>query len=314
MTEISRRQFLRKSSGVGAGVLSLPFARNLWAREPDISFPTAPRERLSVTSWPFRAYIESPSNRFRDPTKPGMTLIEFAAMVAHRFGIRNINPLSWHFASTDISYLKRFRDALERQGSRLVNLGLGGGAFYDPDPRKRQEAVASAKKWIDVAVFMGSPGVRPQINEPHRLRPNLDHAASSFGQVAEYGAKKNIVVDMENDDPVTQDPFFIAKVIDKVGNPYLRALPDFGNSAVKGPEFNAKGLTVMFRHAYNMSHVKDTVEGPHGEVIRVDVAKAFAIAKASGYRGYFSMEYDMDSGDPFSATERLVKLSLRNLS
>jgi sugar phosphate isomerase/epimerase len=314
MKEVSRRQFLTKSAAVATGALTLPLGQNLWARQPDISFPTSPRDRLSVTSWPFRAYIESPSNRFRDPSKPGMTLIEFAAMVENRFGIHNINPLSWHFASTELSYLTQFRQALEKRGLRLVNLGLGGGAFYDPDPQRRREAVNDAKKWIDVAVIMGSPGVRPQINEPHRLRPNVDHAASAFGQVAEYGAKKNIVVDMENDDPVTQDPFFIAKVIDKVGNPYLRALPDFGNSAVKGPEFNAKALTVMFQHAYNMSHVKDTVEGPHGQVIRVDVAKAFAIAKASGYRGYFSMEYDMDSGDPFSATQRLVRLSLENLS
>jgi sugar phosphate isomerase/epimerase len=313
MTELSRRRFLTRSGAAATGALTTTFDENLWARRPDILFPTSPRDRLSVTSWPFRAYIDSPSNRFRDPSKPGMTLIEFAAMLANRFGIHNINPLSWHFASTDPSYLTQFRQALDKQGSHLVNLELGGGGFYDPDPRRRQEAVQSAKKWIDIAVIMGSPGVRPQINEPHRLRPDADRAASAFGQVAAYGAKRNIVIDMENDDPVTQDPFFLARIIDKVGNPYLRALPDFGNSAVKGPEFNAKALTVMFQHAYNMSHVKDKVEGPHGQVFSVNIAKAFAIAKASGYRGYFSMEYDMDFGDPFSATQRLIRLSLQNL-
>jgi sugar phosphate isomerase/epimerase len=314
MAEVSRRRFLASGAAAATGVLTLISGSSLGARQPDILFPSSPRDRLSVTSWPFRAYMESPSNRFRDPGKPGMTLIEFAAMVANRFGIHNINPLSWHFASTDPSYLTRFRQALDKQGSHLVNLELGGGGFYDPDPERRREAVESAKKWIDIAEILGSPGVRPQINEPHRLRPDVDRAASTFGQVAEYGAKKNIVIDMENDDPVTQDPFFIAKVIEKVGNPYLRALPDFGNSAVKGPEFNAKALTVMFQHAYNMSHVKDKIEGPHGQVSSVDVTKAFAIAKASGYRGYFSMEYDMNSGDPFSATEHLIRLSLRNLS
>jgi sugar phosphate isomerase/epimerase len=314
MKSLSRREFLKRATAAGGGALTLAFNQGLTARQPHIPFPTSPRDRLSVTSWPFRAYIDCPSNRFRDPSKPGMDLIQFAAMVANRFRIHNINPLSFHFASTGASYLARFRHALDKQRIRLVGLELGGRRFYDPDPQLRREAVEYGKKWIDVAASLRAPSVKPQINEPHRLRPDVDRAASTFGTLAEYGARKNIVVDMENDDPVTQDPFFVTKVIEKVGNPYLRALPDFGNSAVKGPAFNAKALTVMFQHAYNMSHVKDKIQGEHGQVYKVDIAQAFAIAKASGYHGYFSMEYDMDSGDPFRATQSLIEESLRYLS
>lgn len=257
--------------------------------------------------------MESPHNHARDPKKPGIPLTDFAAMVANRFDIHNINPLSWHFASTQPSYLGKFRKSLEKARSRLVGLGLGGAAFYDPDAQKRKQAIEYGKKWIDVAVETGSPSVRPQISEPRDLRPNVGRAAQTFGALADYGARKNIVVNMENDDPTTQDPFFIAKVIDKAGNPYLRALPDFGNSAVKGPAFNRKALTVMFHHAYNMSHVKSEVQGAHDKVFHVNVAMAFAIARAAGYRGYFSMEYDMDYGDPFQATRRLIAESLKNL-
>jgi sugar phosphate isomerase/epimerase len=312
MSEISRRQFLARSASAAAGALA--FGQGLAARQPDILFPTSPRDRLTVTSWPFRAYMESSSNRYRDPSKPRMDLIEFALMVPKRFGIHNINPLSFHFPSTDTQYLSRFRGLLDDHSIRLVGLELGGRAFYDPNPQLRREAVAYGKKWIDVAVILGAPGVKPQIREPHTLRPDVDRAASTYGAVAEYGAKKNIVVDMENDDPVTQDPFFIAKVIQKVDNPYLRALPDFGNSAVKGPVFNERALRVMFQHAYNMSHVKSKIQAGNGRIYQVDIVKAFAIAKASGYRGYFSMEYDMDSGDPFSATQHLIRVSLENLN
>lgn len=312
MSEISRRQFFKSSATASAAALA--FAGNLVASQPDIPFPTEARERLCVTTWPFRAHITSPGNRFRDPRVPGMDLIQFAAMVSRRFGIHKINPLSWDFASTEPAELEKFRKALEDEGSRLVGLGLAGGRFYDPNARRRREAVENARKWIDVAVIVGSPSVKPQINEPHSLRPDVDRAAASFGGLADYGARKNIVIDMENDDPVTQDPFFIARVIEKVRNPYLRALPDFGNSAFKGPEFNARALKVMFSHAYNMSHVKAAAEGGHGKVFKVDVGEAFAIAKASGYRGYFSMEYDRNSGDPFAATHRLIEDTLRNLS
>lgn len=313
MTHLSRRDFLRQSIRAGAGLAALGLAGNALARQPAIIFRTAPRERLSVTSWPFRADIESPTNRYRDPKQPGLDLKNFAAMVVEKFGVHNINPLSWHFSSTSPAYLDAFRKAIEKAGSHLVGLGLGGGDFYDPDRSQRQKAVESAKKWIDIAVIVGSPSVRPQINEPHRLKPSVDRTAESFGQLADYGARKNIVINMENDDPVTQDPFFITQVVEKVDSPYLRSLPDFGNSAVKGGAFNEKAMAVMFRHAYNMTHVKDMIQGEHAKVFKVNLAQIFGIAKSSGYRGYFSMEYDTDFGDPYAGTKKLVEESLKFL-
>ena len=50
-------------------------------RAPHLTFPTTPRERISVASWPFRFWIDSPSNTYRDRSKPGMTLLDFPAMV-----------------------------------------------------------------------------------------------------------------------------------------------------------------------------------------------------------------------------------------
>jgi hypothetical protein len=58
----------------------------------------------------------------------------------------------------------------------------------------------------------------------------------------EYAAAKNIVVTLENDNPVDSDPFFMVQVIEKVNSPSLRALPDFGNTlAARDPESTANG-------------------------------------------------------------------------
>src|SRR5438094_42159 len=94
--------------------------------EPYYTFPSEARQRLAVTSYPFRAYIESPTNSGRDKSLKGMDLKEFAGMVAKRFGVYNINPLGNHLQSTDPAYLKDFRLAVEAAGSHLVDLGLGG--------------------------------------------------------------------------------------------------------------------------------------------------------------------------------------------
>ena len=81
--------------------------------------------------------------------------------------------------------------------------------------------------------------------------------------------------------------------VEKVNHPYLRALPDFGNSIVKyGEEGNEKAVAAMLKHAFNMCHVKGAVQSDAGKTYHVDLSRMFAIARQSGYRGYFSMEFD----------------------
>ena len=132
--------------------------------------------------------------------------------------------------------------------------------------------------------------------------------------MAAYGAKKGIVINLENDNPASEDPFFLVSVIEKANHPWLHALPDFGNSlAERDPEFNDRAMKAMFRHAYCISHMKDGEYKDNGEFAAVDVPKTFAIAKAAGYRGYFSIEWE-GHGDPFDATARLVNECLKNLA
>jgi hypothetical protein len=45
----------------------------------------------------------------------------------------------------------------------------------------------------------------------------------------------------------------------------------------------------------------------------VDVAKCFEIAKAKGYRGYFSMEWE-GQGEPNGGVQKLIEESLANLT
>jgi sugar phosphate isomerase/epimerase len=306
---ISRRELLKSFPAAVAVPL---LARS--ASGPEIHFPTSPRERLAVTSYPFRAYIESPTNGGRDKSKRGMDIKEFGAMVLRRFGVQNINPLADHFASTDAAYLEAFRTDLEKAGSHIVGLGLSGGYFYSPDEAKRTAGIDYGRKWIDIAKTIGSPSIRQHVRGGTRSPQSVDLAADSLGRLAEYGATRNIIVNLENDSPVSEDPYFLVSVIEKVNSPFLRALPDFGNSLVGHDHgYNQKAVKAMFRHAYGMAHVKNAVRARDGKEYSVDLKKMFAIAKESSYRGYFSMEFDTGSGDPFEGTTHLVEESLKYL-
>ena len=300
MPSITRRTFIASCAALAAAPQARP------AAAPDIHFPAAPRDRLAVASYPFRNFMDRPGHA-------DLKLTELAAMVAEKFGIHNIEPLSEHFPSTEPAYLDELRRAVEQAHAHIVNIPTSVGAsLYDTDPARRDKAIAGSRKWVDVAVAVGSPSIRVHIQGARGAAPDVGRASESLRQVAEYGAAKNVMINLENDDLVTEDAFFLVKVIDAVASPWLRGLPDFGNSMMKGDEdFNYRAVEAMFRHAYNISHVKDS-EVDNGKIFRVSMAKTFDIAKAAGYRGYFSMEFE-GQGEPYEGTRKLIEESLRDL-
>jgi sugar phosphate isomerase/epimerase len=302
---MNRRTFLGASmAGLGA---TIAFRRLDAADAPATVFPTEPRARLAVASYPFREFME--------PKKGKLSLLDFPGMVADRYGIAGIEPLDQHFPTTDAAYLDKLRSALGKAKAHVVNIPVAVHAsFYDPDAAKRQAAIADAKRWVDVAVALGSPSVRTHIEGVKGKKPDAALAAASLKVVAEYGMSQDVVIHLENDDPETEEAFFIVDVIDRAGHPWLRGLPDFCNSMIlgKGEDYNYKAMTAMFEHAYGISHVKDSeVDGKN--VFHVDVAKTFAIAKAAGYRGYFSMEWE-GATEPYAGTQGLIDASLKALA
>jgi sugar phosphate isomerase/epimerase len=283
-------------------------------REPHIPFPTAPRDRVSVASYPFRAYIEAPGNGDRDPKLPGMDLKDFAAEVVKKFNVHNVEPLSRHFRSLEPEYLASFRQALKQADAKAVNIAVDNDhSFYDRELAARRQAIEFAQKFVDVAVQIGSPSIRAHINGAKNSAPDVQRTAESLREVAAYGSTKNVVVNLENDDLVSEDAFFIVKVIEAVNHPFLHALPDFANSMLTGnADFNYRALTAMFHHAYNICHVK-SYEVDNGKRFNIDMERSFGILKASGYRGYCSMEFDAP-GDPYAPTRTLIEQTVRYLS
>jgi sugar phosphate isomerase/epimerase len=310
----TRRQFLAKCGGAGAGILLGPGMRIASGADvgPRVQFPAAARERIAIASYPFREFVLG-----REDKSSGgkMELKDFAAHVSAKFNIKKIEPWSPHFRSLEKAYLEELRAAVARAGGAIVDIAVDGEhSPYAMDSAERERAVADSKQWIDVAATIGSPSVRTHIPAAKDSKPDVERTAESLKRVTAYGAAKNVVVHLENDDPISEDPFFIVKVIEKVNSPWLHALPDFGNSVVAhDDEYAYKGVDGMFAHAYGISHVKEIEVGDTGKVAHVDLPRTFEIAKKHGYKGYFSMEWD-SPGDPYSGTLGLIAKTLKNLA
>jgi sugar phosphate isomerase/epimerase len=312
----TRREFLSQSAALAASTVLLPSLAGASASQPSVSFPANVRDRIGVASYPFRDFIlPGEFTTAAAKTTPKMELTEFAAHVSTRFHVNKIEPWSHHFRSLEAKYLADFRSALDRAKASVVDIAVDGEhSFYASDPAERERAVAVNKQWVDAAVTLGSPSIRTHIAAADNQPPDLERSADTLKRIAEYAATRNVVVHLENDDGVTEDPFFIAKLIDRVNSPWLRGLPDFGNSLMHLPPEQAyAGLEAMFGHAYGISHVKGSESTDEGAVVSVDLAYTFGLLKKSGYRGYLSMEYD-DAGDPYRGTDQLIEKTVQYLA
>jgi sugar phosphate isomerase/epimerase len=296
----------------GAALLPSMVTAAAGTAQPSMRFPEQPRERIAIASYPFREYVAGRKDALGGHK---LELKDFSAHVAEKFNIRKIEPWSDHFRSLDHNYLEEIRAAVEKAGGMIVNIAVDGDhSPFAADKSEREKSVAFSKQWVDAAAAVGSPSIRSNMPKAADSEPDAQRAADSLSQVVEYAARKNIVVNMENDNPVSEDPFFIVQVIEKVNDPWLHALPDFANSLVTGREDHAyQGVQAMFAHAYNISHVKALETDEQGKEFRVDMPKTFNMMRSAHYKGYCSMEFD-SPGDPYKGTSELIETTLKYLS
>jgi sugar phosphate isomerase/epimerase len=322
MNSFTRRKFLQNAvtgAAVSATFSKPAFGISNWLAQtngPTVRFSTEPRERIAVASYPFREFINGKQDA--KPTTPSkMPLKDFAGHVSAKFNVRKIEPWSEHFLSLQPSYLDEIRDAAGKAGSSFANIAADGdNSLHSPDSGERERAIQFGKTWVAVAARLGSPSVRINIAalKGASAKPDTALVAEGLQSIADHAASNNVVVHLENDNPISEDPFFIVSVVDRVNSPWLRALPDFGNSLAALPAEEAyRGLDQMFAHAYAISHVKQTIATHSNAVAQVDLARAFALAAKHNYKGNFSMEFD-SAGDPYEGTSKLIAATIKNLS
>jgi sugar phosphate isomerase/epimerase len=308
---MTRREFLIYSSTLSVCVCGVPAFLNAAQSAPHLSFPAEPRERIAVASYPFRDFIVDPEH----PAAGRIELKDFAAHVISKFKVNKIEPWTGHFPSTDAKYLEQFRTAVEKANAVIANIAVDGEQSpYAVSREEREQAVAFRKKWVGAAAALGAHSVRTNIPDAKDSKPDLERAAESFSQIVDYAARKNVVVNLENDNPVSENPFFLVELIDKVNSPWLHALPDFGNTLAHFDADHAyRGIDAMFRKAFCICHVKEMEAEHDGKLVHVDLAKTFGMLKQRGFKGYLSMEFD-SPGDPYAGTADLISKTLQYLS
>ena len=103
--------------------------------------------------------------------------------MVRKFNVHNIEPHNRHFRSLEPAYLQSFREALSKASVKVVNIAVDGpDSFYDPDLSARKKAITHAKKWVDVAVEIGSPSIRTHIQGAPNSAPNVERTAECLAR------------------------------------------------------------------------------------------------------------------------------------
>jgi len=322
---MKRREFL-----IGAAAAAGLTRTNIWARTREQPKGDAAKlSRVAIMSLSFNSILKNPSQ----PDNPAKTLdiMDLGQMYADRYGVHNIEMQHAHFPSTELSYLKSFREGLARTKSQLTNINLEFGPqnISAADPALRQQAVDRTKEWIDHAVALGCP--RIMVNQGQPTQENKEVAIAALKAMGDYGKSKNVMIAMENRGgggrgatapstpgaaaspappiaPATAAPsgppayLLLVEIIKGSGT---WANCDLGNFPDQDTQHG--GIRAMLPLTDGNCHVKLNPA-------RYDLPAALKLTVELGYKGLYSIEAPGGGqGDPHEAVQRIYDVLIANI-
>jgi sugar phosphate isomerase/epimerase len=292
---IKRREFLVGS----AAALATGAA---WGKRPQRS-DKAKLSRVGIMSICFDPVLKTPSAS-PDP-KRTVEILDFADMIAARYGVHRVEFQQTDFPSTEPAYFREFLRRVKKAKSVVnqINLEFANLNISAADPVIRLETIALTKSWIDHAVELECP--RVMLNQGTLTPEVRPSAIEMLKTMNAYAKTKNVSITMEprwraDARNVPWDVF--VEVIEASG---VYANPDIGNFPDK--ESRAAALPIMYRMTAGSSHVKLIPE-------KFDTADGIRISKQAGYTGIYTIEARANNGpDPYAAVQTILDILLANI-
>ena len=239
---------------------------------------------------------------------------------AYQLGLDGIDLHTGAFASTEPAYLRRLRMQALRRGLALSYIGVSSN-FGKPQDQLDAE-VATTKKWIDVAHYMGIPLVRvfaawvPQGETTEAVWARM---IPCLKEVAAHGEERGVVVGLHNHNHgcVTRTGKDVLRILSEVDNPYFSHILDTGQyvgspgasgaNGIEDPSLDFYGSIALT--APKAVHVRCKIYRiQSGEEAWLNYPRIFAILRQVGYNGWLSVVYEGQEVEPeTTAVPKAVK-------
>lgn len=171
--------------------------------------------------------------------------------------------------------------------------------LHDADPVKRQEQLADARRFIDLASSLGAPCVRVfgnTIDDPKNKNQVVARVAAGLHELGAYSGPRGVTVIIESHGDFTDSPT-LEDILTRADSPHVGLLWDAHHTFVSGkedPEFTVRRVGKFIRH----THLKDSVPSADGRryVLTgrgdVPVRKQVELLTAMGYAGCYTFEWE----------------------
>ena len=235
------------------------------------------------------------------PTWPWPKILDFAA--EHRFAAVELRGILTNMDLTKVPELapEHIADAKgQLKAHGLVVSCLGASAqMHDMDPATHAAQLEEARRFIDLADALGAPYVRVFGNEYVQSVPRdqmLAHIATALHGLGDYARRTGVTVLIESHGAFTDSPALL-EILQRADSPNVALLWDAHHTFVSGkeePEDTVRQLGRYIRH----THLKDSVAAGNDRRYvltgtgEVPVQRQIAALAKTGYRGFFSFEWE----------------------
>jgi len=275
----SRRDFLKTSFALGAGLLAAGPIRNLLAagaeRGQDMAFGLV--TYLWGKDWDVPTLI-------RNCTTAKLLGVELRTGHAHK-----VEPNLT--AAERIDVKKRFAES----PVRLVSIG-SAEEFHHPDPARLKKAIEATKAYIKLGHDVGASGVKVRPNDLPKGVPQektIEQIGKSLNTVGAFGADYGQQIRLEVHGGCAQIPI-IKRIMDTADHPNVGLCWNSNATDLKGDGL-AANFKLLRKRFGETAHVRalDSKDYPFADLI--------ALFVATDYRGWILLEGSGTPKDPLAA-------------
>lgn len=283
---MKRRAFV-KNSVLGATALSsIPLLSSY-----TLSLPL----KISLAQWSLHRSINAGT---LDP-------LDFASISKERYQIDAVEYVNGFYleSAEDEPFWNKMKERSKQAGVKnLVIMVDDEGDLGTADKQARRKAVENHFKWVNAASILGCHSVRVNaFGDPDRASYRAA-IMDGMSRLAEYAAKLNLNIIIENHGLFSSDAALIAGIIKEVNMPNFGTFPDFGNWCLSAKWGTTQGdcdqvydryqgVAELLPYAKAVS-AKSYNFNEKGEDTKIDYYKMLKIVKESDYEGYIGIEYE----------------------
>lgn len=262
------------------------------------SYSQEKRFKISLAEWSFHRDIEDGK----------MTNLDFPK-VAKENNLDAVEYVSTFFngKGEDKDYLAKLKDECTKYGIKsLIIMVDDEGDLGDTSAVQLQKAVENHYKWVRAAKFLGCHSIRVNARGNGTAEQVQKAAISGLGKLADYAAKYNINVIVENHGGFSSNGKWLSGVMKAINKPNCGTLPDLGNFREYDRYLGVSEMMPFAKGVSGKTHEFDK----DGNETTIDYARMMKIIADSKYKGYIDVEYEgekLSEADGVKASIALVQ-------